>query len=76
MVPEADDGSTTPTLVSLSSLKSLFSKLTQAANQAFFNDVIASDAFEKTLRLVISFGHVKRLQFVSALEERLAPALK
>jgi hypothetical protein len=31
--------------------------------------------FEKSLRLVISFGSLKRAQFVNALEERLKPAL-
>eukprot|EP00879_Flechtneria_rotunda_P020668 GHRR01021747.1.p1 GENE.GHRR01021747.1~~GHRR01021747.1.p1 ORF type:complete len:142 (+),score=49.56 GHRR01021747.1:228-653(+) len=31
--------------------------------------------FEKSLRLVISFGSLKRSQFSSALEERLKPAL-
>lgn len=31
--------------------------------------------FEKSLRLVISFGALKRSQFVNALEESLKPAL-
>ena len=33
-------------------------------------------SFEKSLRLVISFGHLKRAQFLDALQERLEPRLK
>ena len=35
-----------------------------------------AESFERSLRLVISFGSLKRQTFVSALEERLAPPLK
>eukprot|EP00775_Hariotina_reticulata_P003049 gene3049-3330_t len=45
------------------------------ANQKVFDELIDSHSFEKSLRLVISFGSLKRSQFVSALEERLKPAL-
>jgi len=45
-------------------------------NQAAFDAVINNQSFEKTLRLVISFGALKRSQFVNALEERISPALK
>jgi hypothetical protein len=38
--------------------------------------LINADSFERSLRLVISFGSLKRQQFVSALDERLAPPLK
>ena len=39
-------------------------------------ELIRPDAgFERTLRLVISFGSIKPAQFVSAIEERLAPPL-
>lgn len=40
-----------------------------------FADLVSADSFEKTLRLVISYGSLKRAQFVNALEERLAPPL-
>lgn len=38
-------------------------------------ELVDNTHFEKSLRLVISFGSLKRSQFVSALEERLKPAL-
>jgi len=38
--------------------------------------LVNADSFERSLRLVISFGALKRKQFVDALEERLAPPLK
>jgi hypothetical protein len=38
-------------------------------------DLVDNHHFEKSLRLVISFGSLKRAQFVNALEERLKPAL-
>jgi hypothetical protein len=38
--------------------------------------LVSSGGVEKTLRLVISFGALKRGQFVSALEERIKPPLK
>ncbi|KAF8060612.1 FAP2 [Scenedesmus sp. PABB004] len=38
-------------------------------------ELVASTAFEKSLRLVISFGGLKRATFLNALEERLKPAL-
>ncbi len=38
--------------------------------------LVNADSFERSLRLVISFGSLKRKQFVDALEERLAPPLK
>jgi hypothetical protein len=38
-------------------------------------ELIDCHSCEKSLRLVISFGSLKRSQFVSALEERLKPAL-
>lgn len=47
-----------------------------ATDQALLDEVINSSAFEKTLRIVISFGGVKQSNFWSALEERLAPPLK
>jgi len=47
-----------------------------AKNQAMFDSLIAADSVEKTVRLVISFGSLKRTQFLDALEERLVPALK
>lgn len=55
---------------------SIFIHCMQVKHQSFYKEIINSDAFEKTLRLVISFGHIKRAQFVSALEERLAPPLR
>lgn len=36
---------------------------------------MAAQGVDKTLRLVIHYGSLKRSAFVSALEERLAPAL-
>lgn len=39
-------------------------------------ELVANHHFEKSLRLVISFGGLKRSQFLSALEERLKPALQ
>eukprot|EP00798_Chlamydomonas_sp_ICE-L_P015760 gene15761-21883_t len=61
-------------------LGSKFSKETTAQdlahNQALFDEVVNNASFEKSLRLVISFGALKRDQFVDALEERLLPALK
>lgn len=47
-----------------------------SADQNLFDDVVSSSAFEKSLRLVISFGSLKRSQFVEALQERLEPRLK
>lgn len=44
-------------------------------HQEAFDDLVSNTHFEKSLRLVISFGALKRSQFVSALEERLKPAL-
>ena len=38
-------------------------------------ELVDNTHFEKSLRLVISFGSLKRSQFVNALEERLKPAL-
>lgn len=38
-------------------------------------ELVDNSHFEKSLRLVISFGSLKRAQFVNALEERLKPAL-
>ena len=38
--------------------------------------LVDAESFERSLRLVISFGSLKRQQFVGALEERLAPPLK
>lgn len=38
-------------------------------------EVVKNDAFEKSLRLVISSKMVDRKKFVEALEERLAPKL-
>lgn len=46
------------------------------SNQNFYDDLLQSKGVDKTLRLVISFSHVSRKQFVSALEERLAPSVK
>ncbi len=37
-------------------------------------ELAAAGNVEKTLRLVISFGGLKRGQFLGALKERLAPA--
>lgn len=37
---------------------------------------ISDGGIEKTLRLVIHFSHLKRSQFVDALNDRLAPELK
>lgn len=45
-------------------------------DQSFYNEVIHSKSIDKTLRIVISFSHLSRRQFVSALEERLAPLLR
>jgi len=39
-------------------------------------ELVDNTHFEKSLRLVISFGSLKRAQFVHALEERLKPALE
>jgi hypothetical protein len=39
------------------------------------SELVDNTHFEKSLRLVISFGSLKRSQFVNALEERLKPAL-
>ncbi|GBF94321.1 hypothetical protein Rsub_06943 [Raphidocelis subcapitata] len=47
-----------------------------ACNQKAFDALVSSESFERSLRLVISFGALKRQQFIHALEERLAPALK
>lgn len=38
-------------------------------------ELVDNTHFEKSLRLVISFGSLKRAQFLNALEERLKPAL-
>jgi hypothetical protein len=46
-----------------------------AKHQPTDADLVDSTHFEKSLRLIISFGSLKRGQFVSALEERLKPAL-
>jgi hypothetical protein len=48
---------------------------TRATPPADTPELVAATSFEKSLRLVISFGSLKRAQFVSALEERLKPAL-
>jgi len=45
-------------------------------HQDMFDELVDNTHFEKSLRLVISFGSLKRSQFVSALEERLKPALE
>lgn len=45
------------------------------ANQKAFDELVDNTHFEKSLRLVISFGSLKRAQFINALEERLKPAL-
>eukprot|EP00877_Chromochloris_zofingiensis_P006740 jgi/Chrzof1/2319/Cz11g10250.t1 len=45
------------------------------SEQKLYDDLVSADSFEKTLRLVISYGSLKRAQFVNALEERLAPPL-
>ena len=37
---------------------------------------MVNGSFEKSLRLVISYGHLKRAQFLDALQERLEPRLK
>jgi hypothetical protein len=37
---------------------------------------VINGSFEKSLRLVISFGSLKRYQFIDALQERLEPRLK
>lgn len=37
---------------------------------------IVDGEFERTLRLVISFGALRSGQFLSALDERLAPMMK
>ncbi|GFH25788.1 chalcone_isomerase domain-containing protein, partial [Haematococcus lacustris] len=58
-----------------SKFKSL-DKETLANSQALLDEVLACESIEKTLRLVISFGALKRSQFVEALNERLAPGLK
>ena len=41
-----------------------------------FADVVNSSSFEKSLRLVISYGALKRSTFIEALQERLEPKLK
>uniref|UniRef100_A0A7S3VI24 Chalcone isomerase domain-containing protein n=1 Tax=Dunaliella tertiolecta TaxID=3047 RepID=A0A7S3VI24_DUNTE len=45
-------------------------------NQALLDDFTASEAIKKSLRLVITYGSLTRLQFLNALEERLGPPLK
>ncbi|KAF5836856.1 hypothetical protein DUNSADRAFT_5347 [Dunaliella salina] len=44
--------------------------------QALLDDFTASEAINKGLRLVITYGSLTRMQFLNALEERLAPPLK
>ena len=44
--------------------------------RACFADVVNSSSFEKSLRLVISYGALKRSTFIEALQERLEPKLK
>jgi hypothetical protein len=38
-------------------------------------ELVGNTHFERSLRLVISFGSLKRAQFLNALEERLKPEL-
>jgi predicted component of type VI protein secretion system len=38
-------------------------------------ELVGNTHFERSLRLVISFGSLKRSQFLNALEERLKPEL-
>ncbi|KAF6264171.1 chalcone isomerase [Scenedesmus sp. NREL 46B-D3] len=45
------------------------------ANQKLFDELVGNTHFERSLRLVISFGSLKRTQFINALEERLKPEL-
>ncbi|KAI8477278.1 MAG: chalcone isomerase [Monoraphidium minutum] len=45
-------------------------------SQAAFDALVNTESFERSLRLVISFGGLKRATFVNALEERLAPPLR
>ena len=40
-----------------------------------FEEIISSSSYEKSLRLVISYGNLKRSQFLDALQERLEPKL-
>eukprot|EP00887_Chlorella_sp_A99_P007281 scaffold2.g7281.t1 len=47
-----------------------------AADQALFDELARRQGIEKTLRIVITSGLVKRRSFLDALNERLAPALK
>uniref|UniRef100_A0A383W2M2 Chalcone isomerase domain-containing protein n=1 Tax=Tetradesmus obliquus TaxID=3088 RepID=A0A383W2M2_TETOB len=44
-------------------------------NQKLFDELVGDTHFERSLRLVISFGSLKRSQFLNALEERLKPEL-
>eukprot|EP00983_Pelagomonas_calceolata_P026365 827688-Pelagomonas_calceolata.AAC.2 len=43
---------------------------------SMLQDFTASEAIKKSLRLVITYGSLTRLQFLNALEERLGPPLK
>lgn len=43
--------------------------------QEFYNDVISSKDLGKTLKVIVSFGGLKRHHFVNAIEERLAPVM-
>ncbi|KAL4448872.1 hypothetical protein ABPG77_007589 [Micractinium sp. CCAP 211/92] len=47
-----------------------------AGNQALFDELMAADGVEKTLRIVITSKLVKQRNFLEALEERLEPPLK
>lgn len=42
-------------------------------DQRFYADLVEAHDVERTLRLVITFAHISRAQFVRALEERLNP---
>lgn len=46
-----------------------------ASDPKLFEEVINSSSYEKSLRLVISYGNLKRSQFLDALQERLEPRL-
>lgn len=47
-----------------------------AHDQALFDELVKQEHVEKTLRIVITSGLVKRKSFLHALEERLEPPLK
>ena len=46
-----------------------------ASDPSLYTEIINSSSYEKSLRLVISYGNLKRSQFLDALQERLEPRL-